>query len=247
MRKEVNHIYYEPSGFEYKIVLTKVNLGNRMSTERYTLYVSTFYNLVDTILRVLQLFESTATPHTYMFAAKYRSTARRDTSYFRDWCTPKFFDEAFKDFKTFFRLKTGYEWDYRLQGINIKKMFVYTPPEEGKPVGRVPMELDHCVSWEPVVESKEDRQSDEDTSMDDASEVDELRSNKGNLDNQVVTVHNTDSESGFEGHNSNNNNQPKIQGPTTIMSSEDVRYPVVRIFDEESFESSAELERCDKF
>jgi hypothetical protein len=39
MRKEVNHVYYEPSGFEYKIVLTRINFGKRMTTEKFTLYV----------------------------------------------------------------------------------------------------------------------------------------------------------------------------------------------------------------
>jgi hypothetical protein len=35
-------------------------------------------------------------------------------------------------------------------GISIKKKFVYTPPEEGKLVGRVPMEFAEWVRWNPV-------------------------------------------------------------------------------------------------
>jgi hypothetical protein len=195
--------------------------------------------LIPDVLKNLQLFESTAKPHTYMFGATYRSTAHRNTSYFREWCTPKFFDDAFKDFKTFFRLKTGYEWDYRLRGIRINRKFVYTPPEEGKPVGSVPLELIEPVRWEPVEESKEDEESDS------SDEVDEPVSNtEGSSDNHVVIIHDSDSESESEADDGDHDDHPKNLGPTTsLLSTEDVRYPVVNIFDEGSFESPFDIER----
>jgi hypothetical protein len=137
-----------------------------------------------------KLFESTAKPHTYMFAAKYTSTRHNKASYFREWCTPKFFEDAFHDFKTFFRAKTGYEWDYRLQGIRIPKMFVYTPPEEGRPVGAVPMELGGVVRNEVAKEgSEEDSDVEGDEDEDGDEEMDER-----NLRGATITIHDTDSD-----------------------------------------------------
>lgn len=34
------HVYYDTGGFEYKIILTRVNHGARLVTERYTMIVS---------------------------------------------------------------------------------------------------------------------------------------------------------------------------------------------------------------
>lgn len=43
---ELNHVYYDPDGFVYKVVLTRVNSEGRVMTEKYTLFVSflTFFN-----------------------------------------------------------------------------------------------------------------------------------------------------------------------------------------------------------
>ncbi|RDL41230.1 uncharacterized protein BP5553_01209 [Venustampulla echinocandica] len=117
----LNHVYYDTVGFEYKIVLTRVNHGSRMTTERYTMI----------------LFESHTKPSHYMFGAKYNRSSCK-TSYYRDECRPKIFYDAFRDFKTFFTKKTGVEWDMRLEKIKNPGLFIYTPPALGLPVGEFP-------------------------------------------------------------------------------------------------------------
>jgi len=71
-----------------------------------------------------------------MFGAKL-SRQYRPNSFYREDCRPKTFQEAFKDFKHFFKAKTDIEWDDRLEGIRKEKVFVYTPPILGRPVGVV--------------------------------------------------------------------------------------------------------------
>jgi hypothetical protein len=37
----LNHVYYDPfDHFEYKVTLTRVNIGGRVQVEKYTCYVS---------------------------------------------------------------------------------------------------------------------------------------------------------------------------------------------------------------
>jgi hypothetical protein len=53
---------------------------------------------------------------------------------------PSTFDVSFRQFKKFFKLKTGIEWDCRLDGVKGgEEAFVYVPPVEGQPRGVVPM------------------------------------------------------------------------------------------------------------
>ncbi|TVY82888.1 hypothetical protein LSUE1_G006211, partial [Lachnellula suecica] len=119
----LNHIYYDPDGFEYKIVLTRVTLGEKVTTEKYTLF----------------LFESNAKPCTYMCGAKF-SRQYRPTSWYGTKCYPMTFFDAFAVFKHFFTEKTGIEWDMRCEkGISTaERPFVYTPPVLGRPIGLMP-------------------------------------------------------------------------------------------------------------
>jgi hypothetical protein len=201
------------------------------------------------VLIEIQLFQSTAAPHTYMFAAKYRTTARRDASYFRDWCTPKYFNDAFQDFKVFFRSKTGYEWDYRLKGIRIKNMFVYTPPAEGRPVGSVPLGCE-----------REEKEYDKDTSMDDVvydtdSEVDDDEQGDGSEivtkpipRESTITINDSDIETGSDqGDNSDEQNKSSICGTTASCSLVDVSDSGANIFDEHRVASPPDLRGSNKF
>lgn len=49
------------------------------------------------------------------------------------------FAHAWNHFKNFFYVKTGIEWDQRLEGIKMPDTyFVYTPPTGGRPIGLLP-------------------------------------------------------------------------------------------------------------
>lgn len=37
---DLNHVYYDSDAFEYKVVLTRINLDGKVKTEKYTLFVS---------------------------------------------------------------------------------------------------------------------------------------------------------------------------------------------------------------
>jgi hypothetical protein len=132
---ELYHVHYDTDGFEYKVVLTRIELtpnkSGKFSVEKYTLY----------------LFESNAKPPIlWMFGAKF-SRQYRPTTLYRDQCHAMTFQEAFRHFKHFFKGKTGVEWDMRLEKeqYNIaqtvagtKQLFRYTPPVLGRKVGLLP-------------------------------------------------------------------------------------------------------------
>ncbi|TVY36751.1 hypothetical protein LSUB1_G004371 [Lachnellula subtilissima] len=118
---DLNHVYYDSDAFEYKVVLTRINLDGKVKTEKYTLF----------------LFESNAKPNVYMCGAKLSSPGRPITLY-KDKCRPMTFYEAFGIFRKFFHDKTGVEWDMRLEETkNDEGFFVYAPPVLGRPIGFV--------------------------------------------------------------------------------------------------------------
>ncbi|TVY27199.1 hypothetical protein LHYA1_G004653, partial [Lachnellula hyalina] len=117
----LNHVYYDSDAFEYKVVLTRINLDGKVKTEKYTLF----------------LFESNAKPNVYMCGAKLSSPGRPITLY-KDKCRPMTFYEAFGIFRKFFHDKTGVEWDMRLEETkNDEGFFIYAPPVLGRPIGFV--------------------------------------------------------------------------------------------------------------
>ncbi|KAE9366098.1 hypothetical protein N431DRAFT_419130 [Stipitochalara longipes BDJ] len=120
---ELNHVYCDPfDHFEYKVTLTRVNIGGRVQVEKYTCY----------------LFESNAGPPSHFMFGAMLSRSHRKPSYVHEHCKPTNFAEAFYWFKHFFNKKTGIYWDQRLEGIKMgDEFFVYTPPVLGRPVGYV--------------------------------------------------------------------------------------------------------------
>lgn len=67
------------------------------------------------------------------------SRMHRPISYYREWCKPKPFPEAFHDFRHFFYDKTQIQWEDRLEGFRRPNAFIYVPPVLGRPVGWVPL------------------------------------------------------------------------------------------------------------
>ncbi|RDW68403.1 hypothetical protein BP5796_09060 [Coleophoma crateriformis] len=119
-------VYYDSTGFQYKVVLTRLSFDGRIDKnklEKYTLY----------------LYQSLANqPYLYMCGAML-SRPHRPNIYYREDCHPKYFHEAFADFKKFFERKTGVAWDDRLEGKKAgDDKFVWTPPPLGRPVGLLP-------------------------------------------------------------------------------------------------------------
>ncbi|KAG9228802.1 hypothetical protein BJ875DRAFT_388665 [Amylocarpus encephaloides] len=117
-----NAVYYDDTGFEYKVELRRESREEKIVREKYTLFI----------------FQSICKPHTHMFGAKYTSSKHRHTSYHRESSSPRLFHEAFDDFKVFFKDKTGLEWDHRLEEQGNTEKFIYRPPAAGKAVGQLP-------------------------------------------------------------------------------------------------------------
>jgi hypothetical protein len=187
-----------------------------------------------------------------MFGAKYRTTAHRDTSYFRDWCVPKMLDEAFNDFKAFFRSKAGYEWDFRLKNIKINNKFVYIPPAEGRPVGFVPL---GCEREERKKECDEDTSTD-DVADDTDSEVDddEGASSSERMTDLVtrgatVTAYESDSEleDDQNKYSRSDKNNSTIRDFSTSRSSIGDSDVEVRILGQPHPESSPDAGETDRF
>jgi hypothetical protein len=62
------------------------------------------------------------------------------TLFVKEFMIPTTFDVAFKQYKKFFKIKTGLEWDHRLDGLKPgEDAFVYVPPPKGEPRGVMPM------------------------------------------------------------------------------------------------------------
>ena len=113
------------------------------------------------------LFESNATPHTYMTGIRYNRPGK-PTSFIFDYLIPSEFARAFKNWKAFFRLKSGIPWDKRLDGLVVESLeaatgkglkgeetladekapFIYTPPSRELPRGAMP------ANWVDPVEEK---------------------------------------------------------------------------------------------
>ncbi|KAI9845182.1 MAG: hypothetical protein M1837_005067 [Sclerophora amabilis] len=121
------HIYRDETLFEYNITLGRADLStNRV--ERYH----------------LKLYESNALPHLYAVSARFTKAG----SSARVIVAPlaSFFDVAFQAFEKFFRKKTGIEWASRLNRCVVEDgRFVYEPPVEGRPRGRMPDCRPHFV------------------------------------------------------------------------------------------------------
>lgn len=63
----------------------------------------------------------------------------RPVSYWNEKCKPKDHREALKDFKKFFKDKTGIAWDDRCDGLpHDPTKFKYHAPALGHPVGQLP-------------------------------------------------------------------------------------------------------------
>ena len=87
----------------------------------------------------LQLYETHAVPHYYACYNKYSAPDQRATV---EMLAPLLstFELAFGNFKNFFKLKTGKEWDERLQKKDIgEDDFMYTIPKDGEPRGLMPV------------------------------------------------------------------------------------------------------------
>ncbi|KAK1769225.1 hypothetical protein QBC33DRAFT_347514 [Phialemonium atrogriseum] len=109
------HTYTDATYFRYEITLTRDDAEEEIKGQRYTLY----------------LFESNARPHLYLFAAKlYKKHRDPQPNFFRPSQTPQSFSTEFDRFKSFFRKKTGIEWDERLIKARTadKGHFSYSPP-----------------------------------------------------------------------------------------------------------------------
>ncbi|KAI5928382.1 hypothetical protein F4810DRAFT_705322 [Camillea tinctor] len=116
-----NHVYRDETFFEYEILLTRKDeeSGN---VEKH----------------VLTLWESNAWPHLYHFVAKFLKRPRGEPHYYRPSDSPRLLETEFKEFKKYFRQRTGLLWDDRLRRAGTEPTrFQYQPPTGGKPVGLI--------------------------------------------------------------------------------------------------------------
>ncbi|KFY48240.1 hypothetical protein V495_01499, partial [Pseudogymnoascus sp. VKM F-4514 (FW-929)] len=106
----LHHHYVDTTGFKYNIVLTRLTtLDSKTRVEKYTL-------LTRVEKYTLLLFESNAAPYTYTVGIRFNRPGFA-TTYIKEYMIPSTFDVSFKQFKKFFKLKTGIEWDCRLDGV----------------------------------------------------------------------------------------------------------------------------------
>ncbi|OBT80678.1 hypothetical protein VF21_00380 [Pseudogymnoascus sp. 05NY08] len=127
----LHHVYVDTTGFKYLVVLSRLTkVDQKTRVEKYTLL----------------LFESNALPSTYTVGAKFNRPGFA-TTYIKEYMVPSTFDVAFRQFRKFFKIKTGIEWDCRFDGVREgEEAFVYMPPARGEPRGVMPKD------WrEPVV------------------------------------------------------------------------------------------------
>ncbi|KAM3433534.1 hypothetical protein NHJ13734_006416 [Beauveria thailandica] len=127
------HIYQDRQFFSYQIDLTCNNSDDGEFGQRYT----------------LTLWESNAKPHLYWFTAKFmRRKGDPNAGYHRPSpCSGKWRHEM-DLFLNFFRIKTGIDWQDRvlLAGTTPLSAFQYSPPANGKPIGRrLRFSYDCCV------------------------------------------------------------------------------------------------------
>ncbi|KAG0645267.1 hypothetical protein D0Z07_8866 [Hyphodiscus hymeniophilus] len=117
------HVYYDGTGFEYKVVCHRFPEAGSTMCEKYTIY----------------LFESLPKPCLYMVGAKYSKGRGHKAHYWREECKAKVWVDAWKDFNRFFLDKTGIHWNDRCDGLPpIEGKFTYIFPTLGRPVGALP-------------------------------------------------------------------------------------------------------------
>ncbi|ELR10209.1 hypothetical protein VC83_02993 [Pseudogymnoascus destructans] len=130
----LHHVYVDTTAFKYLVVLsclTKIDSKTRV--EKYTLL----------------LFESNASPYTYTVGAKFNRPGAA-TTYIKEYMVPSTFDVAFRQFRKFFRIKAGIDWDCRLDGVRGgEEAFVYVPPVRGEPRGVMPKDWKEPESNKP--------------------------------------------------------------------------------------------------
>ncbi|KAM0349437.1 hypothetical protein ACHAPU_003846 [Fusarium lateritium] len=145
------HLYRDRENFVYEVDITRDDDQTGELGQKYTLY----------------LWESNAKPHLYRFTAKFlKRKGSSQPSYFRPSpCEGKWRPEM-DLFMDFFKKKTGIEWQDRITFAytGLTSLFRYTPPTEGRPVGRrLRHDLDYCreinahirgLTWPPVKDSE---------------------------------------------------------------------------------------------
>ncbi|KAM0214925.1 hypothetical protein ACHAQI_003407 [Fusarium lateritium] len=155
------HLYRDRENFVYEVDITRDDPETGESGQKYTLY----------------LWESNPKPHLYRFTAKFlKRKGSSQPSYFcPSPCEGKWKGEM-DLFMEFFKKKTGVEWQdritYAYTGLNAS--FQYTPPAEGRPVGRrLRHSLDYCreinayirgLTWPPVKDTEVNSSPTEDSS-----------------------------------------------------------------------------------
>ncbi|KAI9753147.1 MAG: hypothetical protein M4579_005310 [Chaenotheca gracillima] len=115
-----HHIYRDETLFEYSIVLVRADLDTNRIERHY-----------------LKLYESHARPYLYGLSAKY---TRPGISGKLILAPPgSYFEHAFREFRRYFKEKTGMAWEVRLDGRPaVPGQFAYCPPGGGKPRGIMP-------------------------------------------------------------------------------------------------------------
>ncbi|KIL95272.1 hypothetical protein FAVG1_00008 [Fusarium avenaceum] len=145
------HLYRDRENFVYEVDITRDDPGTGEPGQKYTLY----------------LWESNPKPHLYRFTTKFlKRKGSSQPSYFcPSPCEGKWRGEM-NLFMDFFKKKTGVDWldriTYAYTGLNAS--FQYTPPAEGRPVGRrLRHSLDYCreinahirgLPWPPVKDAE---------------------------------------------------------------------------------------------
>lgn len=112
-----HHIYRDSTGFDYDIVLTRIDM-ERNRSERYQLRVRTVSlsskpSALDCVLTFLSLFESNTSPHTYATHLRHTAPSTDPTSQTLAPINSPY-APAFAAFRYAFTLKTRLHWDERL-------------------------------------------------------------------------------------------------------------------------------------
>lgn len=97
---EHHHVYKDPTGFQYEVMLTKVDTVRNVN-ERITLTV----------------FESNAEPRTYATNLYFAGTARKPRNHVLAAIGTNL-PTAFRLFRKAFRERTGVDWDHRIKAHN---------------------------------------------------------------------------------------------------------------------------------
>ncbi|KAI1340485.1 hypothetical protein F5Y15DRAFT_422939 [Xylariaceae sp. FL0016] len=127
------HVFHDITYFKYEVILRRDdpavgNVGQK---------------------HILTLWESNSKPMLYKLTGRFYKKPK--VSRPDKWCAfecPKQFNEAFTEFKRFFRKKTGITWEKRIeeQGKMDCSRFHYAPPTGGKPIGLLTSCADSTLS-----------------------------------------------------------------------------------------------------